>query len=138
MDIINKINNALENNRKDPILQFGNFHINGYINGGQQGAVYLVNNHIGIHFALKLYCPNDKSPKIIEDSVNNFIKEVKMLVNLNHKNIVAIYTGGFGIHDDNDLWNIQEGFDNFNKLTEKTILYFVMDFINWKYGRQTF
>jgi len=130
--IINKIVEACKNKQDVPLRTFGRFEIERKLGSGQQGIVFNVKNNINKQFALKFYHPTDKSPSILEQSIDRFINEVNTLASLNHKNIVKIYTGGFATWDESsEKWDVKEGFENINKeeIKENEFFYYLMDYI---------
>jgi len=132
MSIINQIIQACESDKTNPILEFGGFSIEKKLGSGQQGIVLKIKNVIKKQFALKFYQPTDKNASILNESILRFIKEVNTLAELNHKNIVKIYTGGFASwNDTNKIWTVTEGFNNpkLKSIEENEFYYYIMDYI---------
>jgi len=131
--IVKKILAALKKGDDDHILQFGSYKIERELGHGQQGIVLLIKNKIGKYFALKIYDPKrDEDPKILKHGIDDFIREVSILVTINHKNIVKIFTGGFAEWKNDSDWEINENFpENLDKeITDETfIFYYIMNYI---------
>ncbi|MDR0314123.1 MAG: protein kinase [Treponema sp.] len=132
MNVITQIIHACESGEANPILNFGGFCIDKKLGNGQQGIVLRVKNVINKQFALKFYQPTDKSANILKESIPRFIKEVNTLAELNHKNIVKIYTGGFASwNESSKKWAVTEGFQTpkLENLEESEVYYYIMDYI---------
>ncbi len=131
--IVRKILAALGGRDDDHILQFGSYKIEGELGHGQQGIVLLIKNKIEKYFALKIYDPKrDEDPKILKHGIDDFIREVSILVTTNHKNIVKIFTGGYAQWKNDSAWEINENFpENLDKvITDETfIFYYIMNYI---------
>lgn len=134
MDIFEKIEWALENEKANNILHFGGYNFESKIKQpSQQGMVVIARNKIGKKFAIKFYRPTDKDPQILKDSLERFVREIKILVSLSHRNIVKVYSGGKALWiEKENSWEVHEGFDNVAVETMGEVLYFIMDFIEGK------
>ncbi len=133
LTIVKKILLALEGKYNKNILNFSNYKIEEELGQGQQGIVLRIRNKIRKLFALKIYDPKrGEDPKILKDVIENFMKEVKNLVTLNHKNIVKIFTGGTAEWKDESQWEVDESFPE-NKVkdieNENIIFFYIMNFI---------
>jgi len=130
MDIYTEIRNALDGLDNRKILNFGDYKIMDIIDAGQQGMVMQAENRIGKQFAIKFYKPTDTNPGILKASLVNFKREVSILADLNHKNIVGIYSGGNAVwSSSNSEWEVKSGFNSKHKLAANEVAYYLMDYI---------
>lgn len=131
MDVFEKIEKALENDKTNNILHFNGYNIESKVKKhSQQGMVLIAGNNIGKKFAIKFYRPTDKDPQILKDGVERFVREIRILASLSHKNIVKVYTGGKAIWiEKENKWDVSEGFDEKNLRSDIEVLYYIMDFI---------
>lgn len=130
MSTFDHLLSELNNTNESSVKNFGKFKILKVLGRGQQGIVLKIINNIDKTFALKFYQPTDTSPSILMDSISKFINEVNTLANLNHKNIVNIYTGGHAILESGN-WSITEGFPTIppSNLGENEFYFYIMDYI---------
>lgn len=124
--------NALDHNEAHPIRQFGEYYLTDRVKKhSQQGLVVFGRNKVDKLFAIKFYRPTDEDPSILKKGRQRFINEVRILVTLNHKNIVNVYTGGSATWNEEkeNEWSRTEGFRDDDPENKERILYYVMDFI---------
>lgn len=130
--LIEKMLQDIENKKmtsENSLGVFGNYIIEKFLGGGQQGAVFLVKNKIGKNYALKFYSPTDKDINILNEGIVNFRKEILTTVSLTHRNIVTIITAGTAKYS-KGKWQIEEDVANFYPHTENNFFYFyVMEYI---------
>jgi len=89
--------------------------------------VVIAENNIHKKFAIKFYRPD---VSILRDSIERFIREIRILAELTHKNIVKVYTGGKAVWDEeNNKWIVTEGLDDIAPPSKNEVLYYIMDFI---------
>ena len=125
VDIFDDITEKIKNKIDDPLIHFGEFKFKNTLGDGQQGKVFLAENKNEKPFAIKFYRPTDRDSSIYNESRKRFIREVKILLTLKHRNIVNIYKGGSArwIKSKNQ-WEIKNTLDN-----PYEYLYYIMDFI---------
>ena len=130
MDAIDIMMNSLKDGIQADCLRFDRYTITRAVQKrSQQGTVFVGHNYINKYFAIKICRPTYTDPQILKDTVKRFLKEIKITVSLNHKNIVRIISAGKAIWMGNE-WDVQEGFnDGSTDLENNEYLYLVMDFI---------
>ncbi len=134
MDVIAKLIETLSTNKHGKMLNFGGrylYFIEEKLGHGEQGLVIKMRNNIGKHFALKAYRPTGSDAGELKEGVKRFIREVKTLSNLNHKNIVKIFSAGTAQWDEGSQeWQVKEGFEEERIDPEPSRLYYyIMEYI---------
>jgi serine/threonine protein kinase len=103
---LNRYNNPMAKSAKDPLIgsRIREYEILDSIGRGGMGAVYR---------ARHVYLDKQRAIKVVhrsltesEDFVNRFIREAKVLSELNHPNVVHLYD--FGMIDDNTFFMVME------------------------------
>lgn len=133
MDLIfERMLKALEENKDDRILRFGNFKIISKLGKGQQGLVTLATNPNRKEFALKFFCPSYAPLELV--SRKRFIREIRILLKLKHRNIVNIYAAGSAKWDESsNAWNVSSKFRKSND-----VLYYVMEYVEGRKVKELF
>ncbi len=130
MSVFDHLKDALEKLERDDdvnpsILAFGKYQINEWLGKGEQGVVVRVKGPIGKEFAVKFFKPLHENGGDDGGAVV-FKKEVATLAELNHSNIVKVYTGGTASFS--GTWSVREGFGN--SKAKDDVHYYVMDYID--------
>lgn len=128
-DIPKRITKALRTGKEKELLRFGDrLTITRKLGRGQQGIVVLALNQSKKRFAIKIYAPTDRDAEILSRGRERFIREAKILLELQHRNIVTIYeSGSANWNDKTKEWNVFSGSHTLGK-----ILYYVMEFVEGK------
>jgi HD superfamily phosphohydrolase len=123
---------ALKENKDDKILKFGDFKLIDKLGKGQQGLVALAVNRNGKQFALKFFCPSYQPSELA--SRRRFIREIRILLKLKHRNIVSIYAAGSAKWDENSKkWSVSPFF-----IKSNNVLYYVMEYVKGKKVKELF
>ena len=90
------------------------------LGSGEQGYVYEIKNSFEVSFALKIVKINS------EEQYNNFVREIGLIKNIKHKNIVKIFMAGKAILQDGK-WLL---FDDFSTVSDHC--FYLMEYIKGK------
>jgi HD superfamily phosphohydrolase len=129
MDIFQDILQSLDTTKFPHVREFGGYTLIEPMGAAsQQGKVVKAKNAINRLYAVKFYRPKKGEPNALAKGVEDFNREVKMIISLNHKNIVKVHTAGRAKWD-RQRWAVNYGF-NIAPLDENELLFFVMDNID--------
>jgi len=133
-DLVQRISDALRTKRERKIRQFGDFTMIKELGQGQQGIAVLAESPNRKRFAIKLYAPRDKDPRITKDGKERFIREAKILLGLKHRNIVNVYVGGSARwHGSEHKWVVTADFAE-----PGDVPYYIMDYVEGKSVKSAF
>ena len=129
MDIFQDILQPLDTTKFPKVCSFDEYTLVEIIGpDSQQGKVVKARNSIGRRYAIKFYRPREGEPNALVKGVEDFNREVKMIISLNHKNIVKVHTAGRAKWEEQE-WAVYHGFDT-APLKENELLFIVMDYID--------
>lgn len=133
-DLVDRMLRAIKTRSDIEILQFGDFKVTRKLGRGQQGMVVLAQNPNGKMYAIKFYSPSEGDPTIVRKGKERFIREVKILLELRHRNIVSVHMAGSARWDKSQKrWIISTDF-----VESDPIFYYVMDYIKGKSVKSLF